>query len=212
LKAEYGDGACAGVDVSRKYTYLGDRFTYWPLKDAICYAVKKNGKCIRSRMGTMLVVMHGVKQVVLARRLRKVVAVLIVCLLLACAKEEQPEYTTLWKVYPIEGRYTGTFYMDNDTIGFHWKFDNSLVISAVNAEEILMENMGIEAKAYVNYSTYQYDPFWMLRKTPCGQNFVAQFFGSGSFGDGWVNENGWFKMSLGGKAIRGNWKSEMVKE
>jgi hypothetical protein len=54
------------------YIYLGDRFTDPSLKNKECNAVRGiDGKCIRSKMGTMLVSFNGVIHNVLARRLRK---------------------------------------------------------------------------------------------------------------------------------------------
>ena len=51
--------------------YLGDKLTADELKNKHCNAVRKNGKCIRSKMATMLVEFENVKHIVLARRLRK---------------------------------------------------------------------------------------------------------------------------------------------
>jgi len=56
-----------------EYIYLGDRFTDPLLKGKTCCAVRRgNGKCIRSRLGTMLVSFNGIIHNVLARRLRKI--------------------------------------------------------------------------------------------------------------------------------------------
>ena len=57
-----------------EYKYLGDRLTAPELKNAKCKAVRRsNGKCIRSRISTMLVEFEtGQKHIVLARRLRKI--------------------------------------------------------------------------------------------------------------------------------------------
>jgi len=55
------------------YIYLGDRLTDESLKGKPCNAVRRaNGKCIRSRMSTMLVEFDGTKHNVLARLLRKI--------------------------------------------------------------------------------------------------------------------------------------------
>ena len=55
------------------YIYLGDRMTDPGLKNCRCSALRRtNGKCIRSKIATMLVVFeNGDIHVVLARRLRK---------------------------------------------------------------------------------------------------------------------------------------------
>lgn len=55
------------------YIYLGDRLTAEELKGQRCQAVRRpDGRCIRSRVGTMLVQFDsGAVVVVLARRLRK---------------------------------------------------------------------------------------------------------------------------------------------
>jgi len=58
----------------RAYFYLGDRLTDPALRGARCIAVlRPDGKCIRGRLGTMLVKFDGesAPRVVLARRLRK---------------------------------------------------------------------------------------------------------------------------------------------
>jgi len=56
-----------------EYIYLGDRFTDPALKGRMCCAVRRdNGKCMRSRLGTMLVSFDGIIHNVLARRLRKI--------------------------------------------------------------------------------------------------------------------------------------------
>jgi len=59
----------------RDYCYLGDRLTRPDLRGAECSAVRRqDGKCKRSRMGTMEVrFVTGERAIVLARRLRKVV-------------------------------------------------------------------------------------------------------------------------------------------
>ena len=53
-----------------KYTYLGDRFTDPELKGMQCDPILRNGKCIRSKKATMLVISDKTYNV-LARRLRK---------------------------------------------------------------------------------------------------------------------------------------------
>ena len=56
-----------------EYIYLGCRLTDQRLKNAQCNAIRKNGKCLRSRIGTMLVEFeNGELHIVLARRLRKI--------------------------------------------------------------------------------------------------------------------------------------------
>ena len=57
-----------------EYIYLGDRLTDESLKNKKCNAVRRaNGKCIRSRMSTMLVIFEDGKMCnILARRLRKI--------------------------------------------------------------------------------------------------------------------------------------------
>jgi hypothetical protein len=57
------------------YTYKGDRLTDETLKGQKCNAIRKpDGKCIRSKMATMLVQFeNGKKHVVLARQLRKII-------------------------------------------------------------------------------------------------------------------------------------------
>lgn len=55
------------------YIYLGDRLTDAALKKKECKAVRRNGKCIRGRNGSMLVCFEGGKKtVVLGRLLRKI--------------------------------------------------------------------------------------------------------------------------------------------
>lgn len=56
------------------YIYLGDRLTSPKLRNKKCSAaLKANGKCIRSKMSTMLVEFSdGTKHIILARRLRKI--------------------------------------------------------------------------------------------------------------------------------------------
>jgi hypothetical protein len=53
------------------YIYLGDRLTDPLLKGRACNAIWREGKCIRGRMGTMLVSFDGIIHNVIARRLRK---------------------------------------------------------------------------------------------------------------------------------------------
>jgi hypothetical protein len=55
------------------YTYLGDKLTIDSLKGKQCNAIRRtNGKCIRSKMSTMLVKFeNGTVHNILARRLRK---------------------------------------------------------------------------------------------------------------------------------------------
>lgn len=56
------------------YTYLGDRLTDPALKGARVHAIRRaDGKCIRGRNGSMLVVTDdGRRIIVIARLLRKV--------------------------------------------------------------------------------------------------------------------------------------------
>jgi hypothetical protein len=56
------------------YRYLGDRFTDPALKGQLCDAVRRpDGKCIRGRNGSMLVVFEsGQRAVVIGRLLRKI--------------------------------------------------------------------------------------------------------------------------------------------
>lgn len=58
----------------RQYKYLGDRLTDDRFKGKNCEAVlRTNGKCIRGKNGGMLVDFNGIKAVVIARLLRKIV-------------------------------------------------------------------------------------------------------------------------------------------
>lgn len=60
-------------DYDMEYKYLGDKLTDSALKNKHCKAVRRaNGKCIRSKMSTMLVEFEdGTKHNILARRLVK---------------------------------------------------------------------------------------------------------------------------------------------
>ena len=59
--------------MNKEYIYLGDKLTDPELKGKECSAVRrKDGKCIRSKIATMLVDFGDRKCVVLARRLRKI--------------------------------------------------------------------------------------------------------------------------------------------
>lgn len=54
------------------YLYLGDRKTNPDLRRKKCMAVRKNGRCIRGKNGSMLVQFaNGQQQVVIGRLLRK---------------------------------------------------------------------------------------------------------------------------------------------
>lgn len=57
-----------------EYIYLGDMLTDPMLRGRKCKAIRRaDGKCIRSRMGTMLVEFeNGIRHIVLGRRLRKI--------------------------------------------------------------------------------------------------------------------------------------------
>lgn len=55
------------------YKYIGDRFTDSTLKGKPCSAIRRpDGKCIRGKNGNMLVEFDGLKNVVIARLLRKI--------------------------------------------------------------------------------------------------------------------------------------------
>lgn len=55
------------------YIYLGDRLTDPALRGMACSAVRRAGKCVRGKNGSMLVVdEQGVRHVVIGRLLRKV--------------------------------------------------------------------------------------------------------------------------------------------
>jgi len=55
-----------------RYTYKGDRLTDDSLKGMQCDPVRRDdGKCIRSRLSTMLVTDGQRRYIVLARQLRK---------------------------------------------------------------------------------------------------------------------------------------------
>jgi hypothetical protein len=54
------------------YMYLGDRNTSLHLKKAFCKAVRRQGKCIRGKNGSMLVQFEdGKLHVIVGRLLRK---------------------------------------------------------------------------------------------------------------------------------------------
>jgi hypothetical protein len=56
-----------------EYVYLGDRFTRNERKRQICMAVRRNGKCVRARNGSMLVAFaDGKTDVIIGRLLRKI--------------------------------------------------------------------------------------------------------------------------------------------
>ena len=55
-----------------EYTYLGDRNTDVKLRKQSCSAVRRNGKCVRGKNGSMLVEFaDGSQRVVIGRLLRK---------------------------------------------------------------------------------------------------------------------------------------------
>lgn len=55
-----------------EYIYLGDRNTEASLRRQPCSAVRRNGKCIRGKNGSMLVEFENRKQrVIVGRLLRK---------------------------------------------------------------------------------------------------------------------------------------------
>jgi hypothetical protein len=55
-----------------EYIYLGDRYTDASLRKKTCRAVRRNGKCIRGKNGSMLVCFEdGMLHVVSGRLLRK---------------------------------------------------------------------------------------------------------------------------------------------
>lgn len=55
-----------------EYVYLGDKNTDAVLRKQTCNAVRRNGKCIRGKNGSMLVKFEdGVDRVIIGRLLRK---------------------------------------------------------------------------------------------------------------------------------------------
>ena len=55
-----------------EYIYLGDRNTDEVLRRKSCSAVRRNGKCIRGKNGSMLVSFEdGTQRVIVGRLLRK---------------------------------------------------------------------------------------------------------------------------------------------
>ena len=55
------------------YVYLGDKYTDTVLRKQRCSAVRKNGKCVRGKNGSMLVAFEdGKERIVIGRLLRKV--------------------------------------------------------------------------------------------------------------------------------------------
>ena len=56
-----------------EYVYLGDRNTDEGLRKQFCSAVRRNGKCIRGKNGSMLVEFEDGKQrIIIGRLLRKI--------------------------------------------------------------------------------------------------------------------------------------------
>lgn len=56
-----------------EYVYLGDKNTTAFLKQKRCKAVRRNGKCIRGKNGSMLVEFeNGSQHVIIGRLLRKI--------------------------------------------------------------------------------------------------------------------------------------------
>jgi hypothetical protein len=51
------------------YVYLGDKNTDSGLRKKFCSAVRKNGKCVRGKNGSMLVVFEDGKERIVAGRL-----------------------------------------------------------------------------------------------------------------------------------------------
>ena len=55
-----------------EYIYLGDRNTGDDLRKRLCSAIRRNGKCVRGKNGSMLVVFaDGERHVIIGRLLRK---------------------------------------------------------------------------------------------------------------------------------------------
>jgi hypothetical protein len=60
-------------EASAEYIYKGDRLTADVYKGKSCIAIRRiDGKCIRGKNGSMLVIFGTTKVVVLARQLRRI--------------------------------------------------------------------------------------------------------------------------------------------
>jgi hypothetical protein len=60
------------MSVAMEYIYLGDRQTSSILRGSKCRAIRRSGKCIRGKNGSMLVQFeNGDRHVVMGRYLRK---------------------------------------------------------------------------------------------------------------------------------------------
>lgn len=142
-----------------------------------------------------------------------IVAVIIV-LLLGCEEEPVPEFYTVKLKYPIEGTYKGVYSLSIPGLGYNVTHPNTVVISSINAEQVLVKNMGTSGVASVSSdpSYYYYSPFYWVDVTDCFKEVAITFStGTGHIAGDSLTEVGQVRVLYKNDTLQGSWSTRSVK-
>lgn len=147
------------------------------------------------------------------------VIVVILCLLIdmmfGCTKEPDPVFIDLKPRYSIEGTYDGVYSLNIPGLGYNVTHQNIITISAVNAEQLLIQNMGITGAAYMSNTNgyYHYSTFYWYDVTDCGKNVLFTFSSGTGYADGdSLTEAGQVLALYNGIKYPGTWGTKSVKK
>lgn len=142
--------------------------------------------------------------------------VLLAILLAGCAKEDDPQFTTVRRVLPIDGTYEGSFSLRCDSIGLNKLYSNRIItITSRSSEEVFIDNSLCNGHAYTDYEglTYDYGQMHWIDFTDCNTETPVSFDfkGTGKLEGDTLKEVGWFIAYKNGKPYHGTWSSKSIK-
>lgn len=140
----------------------------------------------------------------------KYTLVILALVFLSCAKEEEPEFLSVKKKYPLEGVYEGNITMHCNGFCYEVNTKNTIEITAFNGEEIAIKNKYGVAVGY--YSNTNYHSLMEISDvTDCGLQVAIEFQGSGVLQGDSLKENGTFILIHNGRKFNGTWKTRSIR-
>jgi len=137
----------------------------------------------------------------------------IALLLTACKKEEEPQFTNVRRILPIDGSYKGELHLRCDSIGMNSRTDVTIRIVSLNQEEVFITNQLCVGQAFLESSgnAYHYGQLQWIDVTDCGRLVSMDFKGTGTLQDDSLKEAGIFILYSGSKKYTGKWSTKAVR-
>lgn len=143
-----------------------------------------------------------------------IILVALASLIFGCEKEPEPTYTTVRKMFPMEGIYKGSYTIKCDSLGINTTVKNHVIMISSFSGELLSINSFTSATAFSSGpDEYHIDKMFWIDKNDCGTKEIAySFHGTGKVNGTNLTENGIVIMLYNGRKYQGDWSTNSTKQ